>query len=58
MVYLSGTLLPKSSKNLCLQEKGVESPPVNLDFEGGKPVQFWLKGNFGACIDIYIVCPS
>lgn len=45
MVYLSGALLPKSSKSLCLQKEGVESPPVNLDFEGGKPIQFWLKGN-------------
>ena len=58
MVYLSGVLLPKSSKSLCLQKEGMESPAVNLDFEGGKSIKFCLTENFGACLVVYTVCPS
>lgn len=50
MVYLSGALLPKSSKSLCLRKEGMESPLVNLDFERGKSIKFWLKDNFGTCL--------
>lgn len=58
MVYLSGALLPKSSKSLRLQKEGMEIPPVNLNFEGGKSRKFWLKENLGACFVVYTICPS
>lgn len=58
MVYLSGTLLPKSSKNLCLRKEGMASPPLGLYLEGGQSRKFWLWENLGACLAIYIVCAS
>lgn len=47
MINLSGALLPKSSKSLCLQREGVAIPAVNLGFERGQPRKFCLEESLG-----------
>lgn len=54
MVYLSGALLLKSSKNLCLQREGLASPPLSLNREGGQSRKFWLRENLKASLAVYI----